>query len=61
MLLIDDRFSRDSFIRDIVSGASLGIDRFISDLSDGATLLEVVRSGALGISRAPRLGRTPRE
>ena len=35
--------------------------KFIVTAPDGATLLEVVRSGALGISRAPRLGRTPRE
>jgi acetolactate synthase-1/3 small subunit len=33
------------------------IDRFIADLSGGAQLLEVVRSGALGISRAPRQAR----
>jgi acetolactate synthase-1/3 small subunit len=52
--------SPDGFIVELTASEA-EIDRFISDLSDGATLLEVVRSGALGISRAPRLGRTPRE
>ncbi|NBR16978.1 MAG: acetolactate synthase small subunit [Gammaproteobacteria bacterium] len=37
------------------------IDKFITDLSKGAELLEVVRSGALGISRLERAARQRRE
>ena len=39
----------------VARGASEAeINRFITDLSSGAELLEVVRSGALGISRLGR-------
>lgn len=40
----------DSFIVELTS-SELEVDRFIRDLGDGAELLEVVRSGALGIAK----------
>lgn len=37
------------------------VDKFIADLAKGAQLLEVVRSGALGISRLERASRSRRD
>jgi len=37
------------------------VDAFVTDLGKGAQLLEVVRSGALGISRLARPARAARE
>ena len=43
----------DGFIVELTASEA-EIDKFIADLSKGAELLEVVRSGALGVSRDGR-------
>ena len=50
----------DGFIVELTASEA-EIDKFITDLSKGAELLEVVRSGALGISRLERAARQRRE
>ena len=50
----------DGFIVELTASEA-EIDKFIADLSKGAELLEVVRSGALGISRLERAARQRRE
>lgn len=49
----------DDFIVELTASEA-DVDRFISDLGKGATLEEVVRSGALGINSASRRRRTRR-
>ncbi len=49
----------DGFIVELTASEA-EINRFIDDLAAGAELLEVVRSGALGISRLARAHRTQR-
>ncbi|MBM4225978.1 MAG: acetolactate synthase small subunit, partial [Gammaproteobacteria bacterium] len=50
----------DGFIVELTASEA-EIDKFITDLSKGGELLEVVRSGALGISRLERTARQRRE
>ena len=50
----------DGFIVELTA-SEVEIDKFIADLAKGAQLLEVVRSGALGISRLERSARQRRE
>jgi len=50
----------DGFIVELTANEA-EIDKFIVDLGQGAQLLEVVRSGALGISRLNRAARLRRE
>ena len=50
----------DGFIVELTASES-EVDKFIADLGKGAQLLEVVRSGALGISRLERSARSRRD
>lgn len=50
----------DGFIVELTASES-EVDAFVTDLGKGAQLLEVVRSGALGISRLERPARAVRE
>lgn len=49
----------DGFIVELTASEA-EVDKFIADLGKGAELAEVVRSGALGISAAPRARRSAR-
>lgn len=50
----------EGFIVELTASES-EVDAFVTDLGKGAQLLEVVRSGALGISRLERPARAARE
>lgn len=50
----------DGFIVELTASEA-EVDKFIADLAKGAQLLEVVRSGALGISRLERAARSRRD
>jgi len=50
----------DGFIVELTASET-EIDKFVADLAKGAQLLEVVRSGTLGISRLERAARSRRE
>lgn len=50
----------EGFIVELTASES-EVDAFVADLGKGAQLLEVVRSGALGISRLERPARAARE
>lgn len=50
----------EGFIVELTANES-EIDKFVADLAKGAQILEVVRSGALGISRLSRLARLRKE
>jgi acetolactate synthase-1/3 small subunit len=50
----------EGFIVELTANES-EIDKFVSDLAKGAQMLEVVRSGALGISRLGRSARMRQE
>lgn len=50
----------DGFIVELTASES-DVDKFITDLAKGAELAEVVRSGTLGISAAPRARRSRRD
>jgi acetolactate synthase-1/3 small subunit len=50
----------DGFIVELTASEA-EVDAFVADLAKGAQLLEVVRSGALGISRLARAERSLRE
>jgi acetolactate synthase-1/3 small subunit len=50
----------EGFIVELTANES-EIDKFVADLAKGAQILEVVRSGALGISRLGRSARLRRE
>jgi len=49
----------DGFIVELTASES-EVDKFVEDLQKGAEILEVVRSGALGISRLARAARSRR-
>lgn len=44
-----------------LTASEADVDKFVADLARGAQLLEVVRSGALGISRLERAARSRRD
>lgn len=50
----------EGFIVELTANES-EIDKFVADLTKGAQILEVVRSGALGISRLSRSARLQKE
>jgi acetolactate synthase-1/3 small subunit len=50
----------DGFIVELTASEA-EVDAFVADLAKGAQLLEVVRSGALGISRLTKAERSLRE
>ena len=50
----------DGFVVELTASEA-EVDKFVADLAKGAQLLEVVRSGALGISRLERAVRSRRE
>jgi acetolactate synthase-1/3 small subunit len=50
----------DGFIVELTASES-EVDAFVAELGKGAQLLEVVRSGALGISRLAKEARSRRE
>lgn len=50
----------DGFIVELTASEA-EVDAFVADLAQGAQLLEVVRSGALGISRLAKEARSRRE
>jgi acetolactate synthase-1/3 small subunit len=52
--------ANDGFIVELTAGES-EVDAFVADLGKGAQLLEVVRSGSLGISRLAKEARSRRE
>ena len=52
--------ANDGFIVELTASES-DIDAFVVDLGKGAQLLEVVRSGSLGISRLAKEARSRRE
>jgi acetolactate synthase-1/3 small subunit len=52
--------ANEGFIVELTASES-EVDAFVTDLGKGAQLLEVVRSGALGISRLDRPARAARE
>lgn len=49
--------ANDGFIVELTASEA-EIDKLVEDLGKGAEILEVVRSGALGINRAKRVGRS---